>query len=108
MKGITVATLTTLTLLIGGVMSFAQAEGSADEGKQLAKKNCTPCHVIILDDLETKFEIAPRFEELTRKSEEELRSRLMMRHVMMPQFPELTLGNVADISAYLKSLSQKK
>jgi cytochrome c1 len=55
-------------------------------------------------DLETKFEIAPRFEELTRKSEEQLRARLMMRHVMMPQFPKLTLQNVADISAYMKSL----
>ena len=108
MKGITIAALMTAAMLTGGQPSFAQVEGSADEGKRLAQQKCTPCHVIIPDDFETKFEIAPRFEELTRKTQEELRSRLMMRHVMMPQFPELTLGDVADISAYLKSLAQKK
>lgn len=94
--------------LVGGVATpSAHAEGKAEAGFQLAQKNCTPCHVIVSDDTETMFEIAPRFEELTKKTEEQLRARLMMRHVMMPQFPTLTLQNVADISAYLKSLAGK-
>ena len=104
----TMVMLTYAALISGGMMSAAQAEGSADAGRKLAQQNCTPCHVIVTQDVQTKFEIAPRFEELTRKSEAQLRSRLMMRHVMMPQFPELTLQNVADISAYMKSLSGTK
>ena len=107
MKGLTIVTIITAALFLGGTLSSVQAEGKAENGKILAQKNCTPCHVIATDDVETKFEIAPRFEELTRKTEEQLRSRLMMRHVMMPQFPQLTLQNVADISAYLKSLAGK-
>lgn len=94
------------TALLAGAPVLA--EGSAESGKKLAQKNCTPCHVIVTDDVNTMFEIAPRFEELTRKTEEQLRARLMMRHVMMPQFPTLTLQNVADISAYLKSLAGGK
>lgn len=107
MKGITVAALTAIVLLAEGGISAVYAEGKAEDGLRLAQKNCTPCHVIVSGDTETMFEIAPRFEELTRKTEEQLRARLMMRHVMMPQFPDLTLQNVADISAYLKSLIRK-
>ena len=107
MKIIAVATVSSVILLMAGAVSSAHAEGKAEEGKRLAQKNCTPCHVIVTNDVETKFEIAPRFEELTKKTEEQLRARLMMRHVMMPQFPTLTLQNVADISAYMKSLSGK-
>lgn len=107
MKIIAVATVSSVILLMAGAVSSAHAEGNAEEGKRLAQKNCTPCHVIVTNDVETKFEIAPRFEELTKKTEEQLRARLMMRHVMMPQFPTLTLQNVADISAYMKSLSGK-
>lgn len=107
MKGIAIATFSSVLLLMTVAGSTAYAEGKADEGRRLAQKNCTPCHVIVTDDVETKFEIAPRFEELTKKTEEQLRARLMMRHVMMPQFPTLTLQNVADISAYMKSLSGK-
>ena len=97
-----------MALLVGSALTPVQAEGKAENGKKLALKNCTPCHVIVTDDLDTMYVIAPRFEELTRKSEEQLRARLMMRHVMMPQFPTLTLQNVADISAYLKSLAKVK
>ena len=107
MRRVTITVLTAAALAAGGILSGAQAQGNAEEGKKLAQKNCTPCHVIVSDDVETKYEIAPRFEELTKKTEEQLRARLMMRHVMMPQFPALTLQNVADISAYLKSLAGK-
>lgn len=108
MKGFAAATMIATAVLMGSALTPAQAEGKAEAGKDLARKNCTPCHVIVTDDVDTKFEIAPRFEELTKKTEEQLRARLMMRHVMMPQFPTLTLQNVADISAYLKSLGGKK
>ena len=108
MKGFTAATMVATALLLAGAFTPAQAAGKAEAGKLLAQKNCTPCHVIVTDDVETKFVIAPRFEELTKQTEEQLRARLMMRHVMMPQFPTLTLQNVADISAYLKSLAGKK
>lgn len=107
MKRMIGTTLAAMVLVAGGMTSGAQAEGKAEEGQRLAQENCTPCHVIVTNDVETKFEIAPRFEELTKKTEEQLRARLMMRHVMMPQFPTLTLQNVADISAYMKSLSGK-
>lgn len=108
MKRLNAITLIAIAVLIGSITSTAWAEGKVDEGQRLAQRWCTSCHVIVKYDDETKFAVAPRFTALTSYTEERLRSRLMMRHALMPQFPHLTLQNVADISAYLQSLGKGK
>ena len=54
----TIATVLTSVLFLACSQSSVQAEGKAENGKVLAQKNCTPCHVIVTDDIHTMFEIA--------------------------------------------------
>ena len=87
--------------------AFASDE-AANKGYLVAEQKCTPCHVSVKHDVDTKYTIAPRFEELAQTTPAALRARLNAKHVMMPQFPELNARDVDHISAYLKSLAKKK
>ena len=117
MNRFAVTTLIIASLNASSTSATAQAVTDANdprEGKRLALKICTACHVVSPDQPEAPIlrPPAPSFRAIARRlnaNEESLRAFLSTTHTTikapfnMPN-PQLTDGQVASLVAYLMSL----
>jgi len=90
-----------------GVQAAPDEAASVDRGRRLAQRNCVQCHAIA-PRRQSANPAAPPFRELYRRYpagtlEEAFGAGLLTRHPAMPQI-ELLPGEIADLTAYVKSL----
>lgn len=94
-------------LVIGAILACTQATwaaGDAREGRRVAKRWCSGCHVI--GHSSRQRDTAPAFSVLAndpKKSAEYLKAWITNPHPPMPNF-NLTRRTVDDLVAYIRSL----
>jgi mono/diheme cytochrome c family protein len=99
-----------LSLVIGVFLApgpTAWAAGDAGEGKRVAERWCSSCHIV--DQSGRQRETAPSFAVLANnpaKSAQFLKAWITNPHPPMPNF-NLTRRTVDDLVAYIRSLSTK-
>jgi mono/diheme cytochrome c family protein len=95
-----------LSLVLTAVLGIAPAfAADADNGERLARRWCTPCHVVALDQRGTTGE-APPFATIAAKPDfdaAKLAFFLMDPHPKMPNM-SLSRTEAADLAAYIASL----
>jgi mono/diheme cytochrome c family protein len=94
------------TLMIAAVSGIAPAfAADPDNGERLARRWCTPCHVVALDQRGPTAE-APPFTTIAAKPDfdaAKLAFFLMDPHPKMPNM-SLSRTEAADLAAYIASL----
>ncbi|HUF56609.1 MAG TPA: cytochrome c [Thermohalobaculum sp.] len=90
----------TLTLALAGLAAPAAAD--AERGAELARRWCTPCHVVAAD--EPGGDAGPSFMAMRAgRSEPGLRAWLFQPHPPMPDLA-LTAAEIDAILAYIRAL----
>lgn len=98
-----------LVLVIGLIVAFTQSAGAAGdprEGRRVAERWCSGCHVTGRSGRQS--DTAPAFSALAndpKKSAEYLRTWINNPHPPMPNF-NLTRQTVDDLAAYIRSLGE--
>ncbi|MDA7948756.1 MAG: cytochrome c [Hyphomicrobiaceae bacterium] len=93
-----------LTILPG---EPGNAAFEAANGKLLAQKWCSSCHLVTSDQIKASAD-APPFATISRKSDEELnrlQTFLLDPHPVMPNF-SLSRDQITDLIAYIRSLKE--
>ncbi len=102
--GLTVVLFGALWILPGVA---ANAAFEAVNGKTLAQKWCSSCHLVSPDQPKASAD-APPFASIAQRSEEDLDRLaffLLDPHPVMPNF-SLSRDQITDLVAYIKSLKQ--
>lgn len=105
-----------LTALVLSLLGQPDPAGSPDDflsgmrGQELAQERCAACHAVGRDDLRPDPE-APAFRDLHLRSpllfeDPELNARMTLGHPVMPDIG-LTPAQLADLTAYLRSLEEE-
>jgi mono/diheme cytochrome c family protein len=97
------ATVAGLMLMICGTSAFA---ADAARGKQLARRACSPCHVVLFGQ-RPAVPPAPSFRSIARSAQFRAKGAKLLweKHGTMPNFA-LTGDEADDVAAYIGSLAR--
>lgn len=96
-------------LLVAFCVSGAQAQNAAN-GKRIADRWCSSCHVVDPNDNRPVRDTVPSFTAVANNSSTTrmgLAAFLTTPHYTMPNFV-LSRGEIADVSAYIMSLRKPR
>jgi mono/diheme cytochrome c family protein len=99
-----------LTLLLAAAPAFAGAPATnapdATNGKELASRLCSNCHLVGSGQQQQANADIPSFHEIANKQEQT--AGAIMAHIMLPKHPmpviPLTKKELSDLAAYILSL----
>jgi mono/diheme cytochrome c family protein len=94
------------TLMIGAVVGIAPAfAADPDNGERLARRWCTPCHVVASDQRDTTGE-APPFATVAAKPDFDAGKLAFFLMDPHPKMPNMSLSRIeaADLAAYIARL----
>ena len=89
-----------------GMGTTAWAAGNAQNGRALARQQCSNCHVVGKNEtntLETQPYV-PDFMALKGLNAATLKARLNKPHPIMSKFPQLNDQQIDDLVAYISSV----
>lgn len=93
--------------MVLGIVTFAAAPSSlaADvaRGRDLAGRWCNACHSIGVDEPRQE-DAGPQFAELAKNDAGYLQTAINRPHDFMPDFPQLSATDKADLIAYIRSV----
>ena len=93
-------------LLVGAgpiVAASAVLAADAERGRTLAGQWCNACHSIGVDEPRQE-DAGPQFAELAGREADDLRAAIDRPHDFMPEFPQLSDSDKADLVAYIRSV----
>lgn len=85
------------------VAAPAGVAADAERGRDLAGRWCNACHSIGVDEPRQE-DAGPQFAELARRDADYLRSAIDRPHDFMPDFPQLSDADKADLVAYIRTV----
>ena len=89
-----------LALLVSVSESLA---ADADRGRNLAGQWCNACHSIGVDEPRQE-DAGPQFAELAKYDADYLQTAIERPHDFMPDFPQLSAADKADLIAYIQTV----
>ena len=94
--------------LVCGTGPVAWAAGSAKNGKAIAQQQCSNCHLIEKNGTNTieSQPVGPDFMSIQGLTEATLKAKLNTPHPVMSKFPGLKNQQIADLVAYIGSVSK--
>ena len=96
--------LAVLSLFGVSLLNAPATAADTQRGLELAKAWCNACHSIG-DDEPRQEDAGPLFTELAKKDSSYLQTAINRPHDFMPDFPQLTEADKADLIAYIRSLA---
>ncbi len=75
----------------------------AERGRTLAGQWCNACHSIGVDEPRQE-DAGPQFAELAKEDAAYLQAAINRPHDFMPDFPQLSAADKADLVAYIRSV----
>jgi len=106
----------TVAVVSCGIMTSAVTTSAqtvhldAERGRDLAKRLCVNCHVVVPDAEPTDGQVAPDFRAISRfpgQTRERLAGKLIIPHPAMPSI-SLTMKEVRDIVTYIMSMESQE
>ena len=93
--------------IVLGLVTIAAAPASlaadAARGRDLAGQWCNACHSIGVDEPRQE-DAGPQFAELAKNDAGYLQAAINRPHDFMPDFPQLSEADKADLIAYIRSV----
>ncbi len=81
----------------------AQAAADAAHGEQIARRWCSPCHIVSPDQKQASADVAPFAEVARTKTDAQIADFLTDPHPKMPDL-QLSRDQIADLVAYIRTL----
>jgi mono/diheme cytochrome c family protein len=93
-----------LALALAAPFSAAAIPADPEQGEQIAKRWCAPCHLASPDQKQARADVPPFVTLARSKTDQQLAAFLTDPHPRMPNL-HLSREEIADIVAFIRSLA---